>query len=312
MRALVTGANGFVGRYLQNHLAARGYDVVAAGRSGEGTELSLELLDAQSVSHAVEAAAPDVVFHLGAQTFVPAASEDPIATYRTNVMGTAYLVQSLRAYRDRSGKNPRMINVSSAQVYGQADAVHGPLKESDPVRPIEPYAASKAAAEHITAAAHHTFGLDVITARAFNHIGVGQDERFVVSAFAWKLARIAAGRDKALLEVGNLEAERDFLDVRDVVEGYISIAEHGTSGEVYNVCGGNPLKIKMILRLLILQANTPVEVREDPEKMRPVDVPQFYGDNTKLRMLGWSPRISIEASLKDIYESTLRQIVSTV
>ena len=312
MRALVTGANGFVGRYLQQRLREREYEVVTAGRTGERTDVLLELNDDASVRAAVEQAAPDLVFHLAAQTFVPQAYDDPIDTYETNVVGTARLLDAIVRYRARAGTDPKVIYVSSAQVYGRGNELHGALRETDPPSPAEPYAASKAAAEQVCIAAVHAYGLNLVIARAFNHIGPGQDERFVISSFARQLARIVAGAEEPRIEVGNLEAERDFLDVRDVVEAYITLARNGARGEVYNVCSGNLLKIKTMLRMLILAANLPVQVIEDPEKMRPVDVPQFYGDNTKLCALGWSPKISIADSVREIYESALREIAAAV
>ncbi|MDP9019005.1 MAG: GDP-mannose 4,6-dehydratase [Candidatus Eremiobacteraeota bacterium] len=310
MRALVTGANGFVGRYLRERLAEHGYDVVSAGRQHELSDVVLELRDQAGIMQAVESAQPDVVFHLAAQTFVPSAHEDPVDTYETNVMGTARLLHALGRYRRGRNSPVKVMYVSSAQVYGRGNALHGALGEEAPLVPVEPYAASKAAAEKVCLAAQYSFGLDVVIARAFNHIGPGQDARFVVSSFAQQLAHIVRGGEQPLIEVGNLEAERDFLDVRDVVEAYITLAEHGSGGNAYNVCSGQPIKVKSILRMLILEANVPVEVREDPEKMRPIDVPQFFGDNQKLRALGWAPKISIQRSLREIYADALRTVTA--
>ena len=311
MRALVTGANGFVGRYLVNHLTAHGHVPVIAGRADEKYDVLLELHDARTIRSAVEEAAPDVVFHLGAQTFVPAAADDPTQTYETNVMGTVRLLEALVTYNRNRGRNVKMLFVSSAQVYGRGNESLGACAETAPIAPVEPYAASKAAAEHACFAAYHTFELDVVIARAFNHIGIGQDPRFVVSSFAQQLAAIAAKLEPPLLEVGNLETERDFLDVRDVVEAYIALSEHGVGGNAYNVCSGVPLKVKTILAMLIREAHVPVEVREDPEKMRPVDVPRFYGDNAKLRALGWAPIYPIEQSIREIYRYAAEHVSAT-
>lgn len=311
MRALVTGANGFVGRYLVNHLHAHGYVPISAGRTSDGCEVIFELDDPERIQAAVEAAAPDVIFHLAAQTFVPAAAENPIETYETNCLGTARLLQSVVAHNERHAKAVKVVFVSSAQVYGRGNDLHGALDESAPLAPVEPYSASKAAAEHFCLAAYHTYGLDVVVARAFNHIGIGQDPRFVVSSFANHLASIARKTAPPLLEVGNLEAERDFLDVRDVVEAYITLAERGLPGNAYNVCSGQPIKIKTILAMLIREAHVPVEVREDPEKMRPVDVPRFFGENSKLRGLGWKPLYPIEQSIREIYRYAADHVSAT-
>ncbi len=148
-----------------------------------------------------------------------------------------------------------------------------------------------------------TYGIDAIVTRAFNHIGPGQSDRFVVPSFAAQLARIATGGDPKLL-VGNLSAQRDFLDVRDVVGAYVALAKGGIGGSIYNVCSGTAVSIQYVLRELILLARVPVEVREDPTRMRPADVPIFYGDNTALRTVtGWEPRIPLRKSLREIYDS---------
>lgn len=311
MRALVTGAKGFVGRYLINHLHAHGYVPISAGRTSDGCDVVFELHDPESIRAAIASTAPDIIFHLAAQTFVPAAAENPIETYETNILGTARLLQAVVAYNEGRAKSVKVVFVSSAQVYGRGNEVHGALDESAPLAPLEPYSASKAAAEHCCVAAFHTYGVDVVIARAFNHIGIGQDKRFVVSSFANSLALIARESAPPLLEVGNLEAERDFLDVRDVVEAYISIGERGVPGNAYNVCSGQPIKIKAILAMLIREAHVPVEVREDPEKMRPVDVPRFFGDNSKLRALGWKPLYPIEQSVREIYRYAAEHVSAT-
>lgn len=302
MRALVTGANGFVGQHLCRSLRDHGHEVIRAGHalargSDENFDIALELNDSQSVQAVVAQSRPEVVFHLAAQTFVPAAAKHPIETYETNVLGTARVLAAIRP-------PARMVFASSAQAYGCASGDRA-LTEDAPLKPVEPYAASKAAAEHLCMAAHHTFGTNCVVARAFNHIGPGQDPRFAIASFARQLALIAAGSDSPRLDVGNLETERDYLDVRDVVAAYVLLAERGTAGEAYNVCSGIPRKIKDLLRELIMQARVPVEVREDPARTRPGEIPRSYGDNAKLRALGWEPRISIEQSLREVYESAL-------
>jgi GDP-4-dehydro-6-deoxy-D-mannose reductase len=303
VRALVTGAGGFVGKYLSRHLREQGHDVVRAGRADDADcDLTLELSDDGSVQAAVAQAHPDVVLHLAAQTFLPEAAQRPIETYETNILWTARLLGALAA-------PARLLFVSSAQVYGTTDS-SAALTEQTPLRPVEPYAASKAAGEHLCMAAYHTFGRDCVIARAFNHIGPGQDPRFAIPSFARQLAQIAAGSESPVLEVGNLESERDFLDVRDVVRAYALLAERGRAGEAYNVCSGIPRKLKDLLRTLIVQAHVPVEVREDPARLRPSEVPRIFGDNAKLRALGWEPHIDLEQSLRDIYESSRAAIAT--
>jgi GDP-4-dehydro-6-deoxy-D-mannose reductase len=299
MRALVTGGNGFVGRHLVAALRARGDFVLSAGRASDPGELDLplDLADLSNLRAVVEIAQPEAIFHLAAQAFVPDANRDPLGTYETNALGTARLFEAARTL----AVAPRILVVSSAEVYGVRTRSEYPLAETLATSPVTPYAASKAAAEAFAFAAYHTYGIPAIVARSFNHIGPGQDARFVVPSFARQLAEIAAGAEP-ILHVGNLKALRDFLDVRDVVAAYIALAERGIAGACYNVCSGSPVEIEGILRRLIAIAHLPVEVREDPARMRPSDVPLSYGDNARLRAAtGWAPRLSLPESLRDVY-----------
>jgi len=306
MRALVTGANGFVGRYLSDALRAAGHDVFeAAGPDSPDSQGLLDLCDFASVRAVVKDAAPDVVFHLAAQTFVPDAIRSPQATYEANIIGTARLLEALRELRDMNKKNPRIMLASSAEVYGHHAPADFPLKETAAVHPANPYAASKVAAEAIALAEAQTYELDVIVTRAFNHIGPGQSDRFVVASFAAQLAAVVNG-NAPFLSAGNLSAQRDFLDVRDVVAAYITLMKGGKQGEIYNVSSGTAIAISEVLRRLITVAHAAVEVREDPDRMRPSDVPYFYGDSSKVRAAtGWQPLISLDASLRDIYAAAV-------
>ena len=306
MRVLVTGGSGFVGRRLVAALRERGDDVVSAAPShGDDQHLPLDLTDSDNVRAVVEMARPEVVFHLAAQSFVPASIEDPITTYRVNVDGTAYLLEALRDLK------PRLLFVSSAEVYGRRPQEDMPLRETLPPRPTNPYAASKAAGEALVLGWYHSYGIDAIISRAFNHIGAGQDARFAVPAFAQRLARIASGQDR-VLNVGNVESERDFLDVRDVVAAYIALADRGVPGEVYNVCSGQAVKMREVLRRLVNIAGVPVEIREDPELMRASgEVLRSVGDPSKLkRTTGWSPRISLADSLREVYEEARAEVLA--
>lgn len=302
MRALVTGATGFVGRYLTAHLSEGGDQVFEAGGPHDDRGLYVDLLDLDTLHAAFDLSQPDVVYHLAAQAFVPRSLEAPLETYETNVIGTANLLAALRAWRDRSKRDVRLIFVSSAEVYGAQPSEAMPLVESCAPNPSNPYAASKAAAEAIVLGEVRSFGVDAVITRAFNHIGPGQDQRFMVPSFAAQLAAIAGGSEPVLY-VGNLQARRDFLDVRDVVSAYAALAQHGKSAEIYNVCSGSAIAVRDILGELIRIAHVPVEVREDPARMRPADVPILYGSNEKLRAAtGWSPRIPLRKTLQDVYD----------
>ncbi len=310
MRALVTGAGGFVGHHLVRELEAQGWSVVAAGGpSDERLPVRIDLGDEASLLAALDRAKPETVFHLAAQSFVPESLRAPHETYEVNVLGTARLLSAVREHARHARTMPRLLFTSSAEVYGARDASELPFLESLSLQPRNPYAASKAAAEAVLLGEMHSFGGDVVIARAFNHIGPGQSERFAAASFARGLARIAAGAG-TVLEVGNLDAERDVLDVRDVVRAYVALALHGERGEVYNVCSGRTVAMRELLRELILIAGVPVEVRSDPGRMRPSEIPVSFGSNAKLiARTGWSPRVTLRESLRDIYDDARNRLV---
>ncbi len=311
MRVLVTGANGFVGRHLCAALEARGHTVIAAVGAGPRSpdharpalpgELPLDLRDALSVRGIVDIAHADAVAHLAAQAFIPQAIADPWATHDINAGGTLRLLEAVKIARDAGAASPRVLIAGSADVYGPQPPAAYPLVEATSLRPSNPYAASKIAAEAYGLAHAATYGLDVVVTRAFNHIGPGQDGRFAVASFALALARIAAGGDP-LLHVGNLEAERDFLDVRDVVAAYVLLLEGQGAPGIYNVASGHAVAMKEILRLLVTIARVGVEIRDDPARLRPADLPRLSGDAGRLRAAtGWMPTIALAAALRDVY-----------
>ena len=265
--------------------------------------MPLDLGDSLNLRGVIDIAQADAVVHLAAQAFVPQSIADPLETFDVNAMGTARLLEAIRAARDAGGISPRVLIISTAEVYGAQAPNAFPLKETASLHPANPYAASKVAAEAYALAAARTYGLDVMVARAFNHIGPGQNERFAVASFASQLARIARGGPPELL-VGELSAERDFLDVRDVVAAYLALLDRGERGEIYNVCSGSAISIRDVLRTLVTTARVAVEIREDPARMRPSDTPLFVGDGTKLRAAtGWAPQIALATSLRDTYRA---------
>jgi GDP-4-dehydro-6-deoxy-D-mannose reductase len=313
MRILVTGANGFVGRHLRTALEARGHTVIGAGRGGTPDDgvLPLDLQDPLNVRGVVDGAQADAVAHLAAQAFVPASLADPWTTHDVNAGGTLRLLEAIRAARAAGGPDPRILVAGSADVYGPQPAGSYPLKETTAPNPANPYAASKVAAEAYALAAAAAYRLRTVVTRAFNHIGSGQDPRFAIASFAAQLAAIAAGGEPLLL-VGNLEAQRDFLDVRDVVAAYVLLLEgDGDDGEVYNVASGRAVTMKEILRQLVTIARVGVEIRDDPERMRPSDVPLVLGDAAKLHArTGWEPRIALTAALRDVYAGARERVAA--
>ncbi|MGH9165480.1 MAG: GDP-mannose 4,6-dehydratase, partial [Acidimicrobiales bacterium] len=248
---------------------------------------------------AMTAARPAVVYHLAGLAHVGRSWEEPAEYLRVNAGGTLAVLEAAR----RCDSAPRVVVVSSAEVYGRVTADQLPLDEDAPVRPVSPYAASKAAAEVVAVQAHLGHGLEVVVARPFNHIGPGQSPTFVVPALAGRI--LEARRTAApVLAVGNLSPRRDFTDVRDIVRAYRLLAVAGQAGEVYNVCSGRDVAVEEVLRRLLVLAGLEVAVRPDPDLVRAVDVPVLVGDGSKLRAAtGWEPTVALDATLAAVLES---------
>jgi GDP-4-dehydro-6-deoxy-D-mannose reductase len=293
MKALVTGAAGFVGRHLVAHLGASGDEVVAIDRPRAGAG-GPDLLDAEGLRAVLADTAPDVVYHLGGWSDVGGSWAEPRRTFEVNAEGTLNLLQACLPVR------PRVLVVGSADVYGKVAPVDLPITEDAPLRPITPYAASKVAADYLGLQAWLGYGLEVVRVRAFNHLGPGQSNRFVAPALAERIARAEReGREE--IPVGNLTARRDFTDVRDVVRAYRLLAEHGEPGEAYNVCRGRDLAIGELAERLVAMATRPVRLAADPSLQRPVDTPVLRGDPARLhKITGWEPRIDLDETLADV------------
>lgn len=291
MRALVTGASGFVGRWLTRHLAVRGDDVVAVDRE------EADLGDADALDRLVRDASPDAVVHLAAQSSVARSFAEPVETFEVNLLGTVRLLEAVR----RNAPGARFVLASSAEVYGAAAPEDLPLRESAPLRPASPYAASKAAAELATLQSHRAFGLHAVVARSFNAIGPGQSPTFALPSFAAQIATIARGEAEPIIRVGNLGAERDFTDVRDVARAYALLVDRGEPGGVYNICSGEAISLHRALEMLIETSGVDVEVRVDPDRLRPNDIPRLVGDSSRLQGdTGWRREVALTRSLADV------------
>ncbi|MGH9246400.1 MAG: GDP-mannose 4,6-dehydratase [Acidimicrobiales bacterium] len=298
MRALVTGASGFVGRHLLAHLDATGDEAAGIDR-----HTGVDVLDADSLAKELHEARPEVVYHLAAWSDVGGSWHAPRDVFRVNAEGT---LNVLLTARDAAVE--RVVLVSSADVYGPVSDDELPLTEESPFRPANPYAVSKAAADLLGLQAWIGYKLGVIRVRAFNHHGPGQSPQFVAAALAHRIARAELTGDE-VVPVGNLSARRDFTDVRDVVRAYRLLAIHGDPGEAYNVCSGITILISEIADRLVTLARTPIRLEPDPALVRPIDVPVLRGDGAKLRAVtGWAPEIPLDQTLADILDDARRRV----
>jgi GDP-4-dehydro-6-deoxy-D-mannose reductase len=284
----VTGGQGFVGGWLVDHLRTSGDDVVIT---------TADITDAAAIDAEINAAQPDAIYHLAALAAVGASWSATRDTVNVNVMGTFNVLDSAR----RLTPMPRVLMVSSADVYGRAGHDTA-ISETTPTRPDSPYAGSKAAAEQLARQHLYGFGLPVTIVRPFNHIGPGQSDSFLISALAHRIA--LAERDGAdTIAVGNLDAERDYTDVRDVVRAYRTIVERGQVGAIYNVCSGRARSGLSMVTMMLAAANRPLQVETDPSLLRPVDAALLVGDCSALRRdTGWKPDHDVAATVVDVLE----------
>lgn len=291
MRAYVTGGSGFVGTWLRAHLEEAGDEVVASGAE-------VDVTSGAAIAAAMAEARPDAVYHLAGLAHVGRSWQEPAEYFRVNAGGTLNVLEAAR----RCPGPPRVVVVSSAEVYGSVRPEQLPVGEGEPFRPVSPYAAGKAAAEMVAVQAHLGHGLPVVRARPFNHTGPGQVPTFVVPAFARRI--VAAQRDgSGALEVGNLSAARDILDVRDVVRAYRLLAAGGEPGEAYNVCSGQAVVVGDLVRRMLELAGADLELVEDPALLRPVDVPVLRGDPSRLRAAtGWVPEVALDDTLRAVLD----------
>ncbi len=312
MRVLITGVTGFVGSHLVDHIARTQPKAEIHGicRWRSRTEnidhltsgLTLhdcDIRDASSVHEVMAEVKPDQVYHLAAQSYVPASWHQPEETLSTNVLGQLHLFEAVR----KLGLPTRVLIAGSSEEYGDVHADEVPIKETNPLRPLSPYAVSKVAQDMLGYQYHRSYKLDVVRTRAFNHEGPRRGSVFVTSNFCKQVAEIEKGRRPPVLCVGNLEAKRDFTDVRDVVRAYWLALEKGKPGEVYNIGSGRCWVIGDMLKLILSMTDQVIEVRPDPKRMRPSDVPVLLCDAGKFtRETGWKPEIPFEQTLRDLLQ----------
>jgi GDP-4-dehydro-6-deoxy-D-mannose reductase len=311
MKVLVTGVTGFAGSHLVDYLLTLPHvKVTGIQRWRSRTEniehfrdriqlAECDLRDGSSVRDVVEQVRPDRIFHLAAQSFVPTSWTAPSESLTTNILGQLHLFEAVK----KAGLSPRIQLACSSEQYGMVYENELPIRETNPQRPLSPYAVSKVGQDALGYQYWMSFHIPIVRTRGFNHEGPRRGPVFVCSDFAKQLVDIEKGRKPPVIRVGNLDARRDFTDVRDIVRGYWLALEKGEPGEVYNLCSGRDWTIRAMLDCLLTMTKAKVTVEQDPARMRPSDVPVLLGDNSKFRKAtGWEPTIPFEQTLRDLLD----------
>jgi GDP-4-dehydro-6-deoxy-D-mannose reductase len=315
MQVLITGIAGFVGGHFVDFLRETEAEVEIVGlvRPGEAVPAGLnerarlieaELEERSAVDAALEKCRPDRIVHLAAQSNPRLSWSDPEGTFRTNVLGLLHMLETIRS----RAMKPRILVIGSAEEYGRIDPRELPIGEEAPLRPLNPYAASKVAQGFL--ARQYALSSDIWTVctRTFHHTGPGRSRDFAEGSFARQIAEIEAGRSSPVLRVGDLDSVRDFTDVRDVVRAYWALLDRGRSGEVYNVCCGLGTRLRDLVDRMLALTSAKIEVRADPARMRSADVPVQVGDPKKLRdATSWAPDIPLERTLADLLNHERRK-----
>lgn len=311
-KILITGVTGFVGKYLAAHLLAqKSYEITGIYRSESSLETldeirdkidlkKIDLNDADAVESLLLSIKPDAIFHLAAQASPSKSFSIPVETLTNNIVAEFSVLDALRKHELR---NIRLMIISSAEIYGIVRSQDNPVDEDTPLRPATPYAVSKLAQDFLSFQHFLAYKLDIVRLRPYNHIGPGQKEGFVVADFAKQIVKIEKGDQEPVISVGNLDAKRDFTDVRDIMNAYELAMQKGKAGEVYNIGSGKSQKINDILKTLLSFSSKDIKVSVNPERFRPVDVPEIICDSSKFHELtGWKPTIPFEKTLKDILD----------
>ena len=309
MRILITGITGFVGSHLAEYaLGKEGVEVFGTVRWRSRLEnvehiqdrvhlIDCDLRDSVAVRRTLEEVRPDYIFHLAAQSFVPTSWKAPAETLTTNILAELNLLESMRDL----DLDARIQVAGSSEEYGLVHEDETPIREDNPLRPLSPYAVSKVAQDLLAYQYHRSYGIHAVRTRAFNHTGPRRGQVFVSSDFSRQVALIEKGKKQPVIEVGNLEARRDFSDVRDIVRAYWLSLEKGEAGEVYNIGSGKAVTIRELLDLILSMTDVAIEVRPVPERMRPSDVELLVCDYTKFnRATGWKPEIPLEKTVGDL------------
>lgn len=289
MRILVTGGGGFVGRRLAERLAGAGFEALS-------TDLEVDVTRAEALLQTLRDFPAQAVIHLAALSSVVDSAQQPYAVWRVNYLGARNLLVAVA----RQAPGARVVIVGSGQMYGPTRPGADPIDEGVPLRPTSPYARAKAAAD-LLAARYAAAGLDVVRARPFNHFGPGQSDAFVVSSFARQIAEMELGLRPAVLEVGELDAVRDFLDVDDVIEAYLALLDPAAPPAAYNICSGVGTSIRELVRILLANARIEPEIRVASARVREADA--LVGNADRLRgATGWRPRIALQHTLKRVLD----------
>jgi GDP-4-dehydro-6-deoxy-D-mannose reductase len=315
MRVLITGMNGFAGSHLADFLLTQpGNEIFGAGigstthlahLAGRVTFIPGDLTDPRFVETLIAQTQPARVYHLAGQAFAPVSWQDPWNTLQTNIRAQVNVLEAVT----RQGLTPRVLVVGSLDEYGRVEPHDLPITEATPLRPDSPYGVSKIAQDFLGLQYFQSHRLHIVRVRPSNHIGPRQNEQFVTSNFAKQIAEIEAGARAPILRVGNLDAQRDFTDVRDMVRAYHLALEHGIAGEVYNIGSARPATIRALVEMLLQHSHIKIHVEQDPARLRPSDTPVLYCCADKLRaQTGWTPTIPLEQSVRDILDYWREQV----
>ncbi|WP_282941170.1 GDP-mannose 4,6-dehydratase [Paenibacillus sp. RC67] len=307
MRVLVTGISGFVGSHMAEYLLANQIDVTGTIRQRSRLDhikhlkdirlVECELRDPFSVESLIRDVKPDLIFHLAAQSFVPTSWNSPMDTIHNNVASQVNIFEAVR----RLNLNSKIQIACSSEEYGHVEPNEVPIKETNPLRPLSPYAVSKVTQEFLGYQYNKSYGLNVVLTRTFNHTGPRRGENFVTSNFSKQIADIEKGKKPPVLYVGNLQAKRDFTDVRDIVRAYWLAVNKGVPGETYNIASGTCYTIEEVLNKLLSLSTVKIEIKEDETRLRPSDVEILLGDYSKFhQQTGWKPEIPFDQTLEDL------------